>query len=510
MGLINNFTNLFKTLNKSEPETIVKKVYIPKYTETGSTPNAPAINQVLDVMQLYTSKYFNYSYSQMSKLTPIVRNIQNNIVIECFKNGFYVYSEYQKKCKICDVEYQTDVDVCETCGSSEFLIPNQDNKIKLEKFIDCCTINGDGIKSVLKASTLDATRFDEAFFIKYYLYSLDEETKLLRKELRYFNKVDPTVMHPVMSRDGILGANLTGTTLGFCPIHRELTVNLSEAVCKKCGTPLLTADYWADYGENRQTKIYYSRSEIVRFSMFEPNSPFSMIETLGSKITSLNAIDQLLNDVYVARKVPNRALFFKTNDVKSIIESDEFNETKLKENKNYTPKYAITSEASGEFVQVVDMMGTIDDLKLIELQDKYEKDIASAYGCTVDSVTRAISVDSDLIKELQENINKILSKLVDELDIKDWKIILKPNRIEDESNELRLEGLKIQNATGRANLGFKVTAYDEERKEYLFEDTPSEPAGSMSFSSFSSNSKGMENTFGNLPGTQEMSKEPPK
>jgi len=232
-----------------------------------------------------------------------------------------------------------------------------------------------------------------------------------------------------------------------------------------------------------------------------------MVETLGKKITSLNAIDQLLNDVYVARKVPNRALFFKTNDVQSIIESDERNADMLKQDKNFTPKYAITSDASGEFVQVVDMLGTIDDLKLIELQDKYEKDIASAYQSSIKQDDRTITVNSDFIKDIQEEINDILENIIYELGVDDWKLILKPNRTEDEANELRLEGLKIQNATGRANLGFKITAYDEERKEYIFEDTPSEPDGQMNFSSFSSNSRGLENTFGNLPGQSEMKTE---
>jgi len=510
MGIMDSFTNLFRTMRKSEPEVKVEKIYLPQRVDINQTPNAPAINQVIDVLELYRSKYLNYSYAQMSKMTPILRNIQNNIVLETFKNGFYIYSEYTKKCKVCDKEFYTDVDSCDACGSTDFLQPNEDNKLKLEQFVKSCNRNGNSLKSVLKNTVLDSTRYDEGYMIKYFVYEIDQEGKLI-KSLRLFDKADPTLMHPVVSRDGTLGCNLTGSALGFCPVHRDLTYSLDKkTVCPKCGTPLLTADYWGDYNENQQTKIYYNRDEIIRFNMFEQNSPFSMVETLGDKVTSLNAIDKLINDIYVARKVPNRALFFKTNDIKSIIESDEYNAVKLKEDKNYTPKYGITSEASGEFVQVVDMLGTIDELKLMELTDKYEKDVASAYQCTIDPATRTITVNADMIRELQDIINNILEKVVDDLGIKDWKLVLRPNRVEDEANDLRLEGLKIQNATGRANLGFKITAYDEEKKEYIFEDTPSEPVGGSNFASFSSNSRGMENMFGNLPGQTEMKTEKPK
>jgi hypothetical protein len=507
MGLIDTFSNWFKPMQKSEPDVRVEKIYLSARSDVGSTPSAPAINQVIDVFELYRSKYMNYSYAQMSRLTPIVRNIQNTIVLDCFKNGFYITSDYACKCKSCEKEYVNEVSECEVCGGTDFIMPNDDNKVRLENFVKSCNRNGYPLKKVLKSALLDATRYDEFYLLKYYIYELDENRNLT-KTLQYLDKADPTLIHPVMSRDGTLGVSLQGYVAGFCPVHRETELPLNKVVCPKCGTPLLTADYYADYGEGKQTKIYYSRDELIRFSMFEMNSNLSMIETLGNKITSLNAIDQLINDIYVSRKVPNRALFFKTNDIKSIIESDEYNADKLKGDKNYTPKYAITSDAAGEFVQVVDMLGTIDEMKLMDLSDKYEKDIASCYQATIDDASRTITINSDLIKDLQDGFNFILQDVVACLGVTDWQLTLKPNRTEDEANELRLEGLKIQNATGRANLGFEITGYDEERKEYLFESSPSGKVGQMNFSSFSSNSRGLEDTFGNLPGTKEMSDKP--
>jgi len=505
MGLFDNIAKRFGYMRKSEAKP-VKIVRVPDLK--ASTPYAPTIDKIQDILEFYASKMQNYSYAELSKKTSIVRNIQNKIVLDTTKEGFYIQSAYVKKCAHCGTEYKANVDKCDVCGSEEFIKPNDQNKEYLEKLIKNANVNSYSLKHEIKAVVLDLLRYDEGMILKQYEYSVMNNT--LHKELKGVQRIVPINVYPNISQEGVLGAaNIgVGAAQGFCPFHREKLVSLEKSlVCPECGTPLLTADYYALTTEGKNTKTYYNRDEIIRIPLFEQSSRFSLIETLGYKITSILAIDNLINDIYVARRYPNRALFFKTNNIDALIESNEKNKVELKKDRNYIPMFAVGSDTTttGEFMKVVDMLGSIDELKLIELQDKYEKDIVSAYNCNIDPNTRQITADPEFIKEIQKTINSyVLDNITKSKDITDWSITLRPSQKEEEANELRLKGLKIQNATGMVNLGFDILDYDEERQEFIYTDKPvREP--SSTFSSFSSNARGLEDTFGPMPGYDKLS-----
>ena len=506
MGILDktfdNYLNRHGYLKKSDQPNLV--------TNFQTTPYVPTLDKYTDIFEYYKSKVENYPFADLSKNVPIVRNIQFKIVTNTFKEGFQILSDYVKKCKVCQAEYNTDVDECDNCGSIEFDKPNDKNKVFLEEFLKSSNINKYNLKRELKASCYDGLRYDEGMLLKQFEYKL--ESKTLTKKLVALQRVVPTNIFPNTSQNGVLGASYLDMAEGFCPFHRDSgAVQLQKMVCPKCGAPLLTYDYYSVYGENSKVKIPLHRDELIRIPFFEMSSRYSIVQTLWAKATSLMAIDQLINDIYVLRKFPNRALFFKTSNIDPLIEANEKNKSELMKDKNYIPMFAIGTEAEGDFVKVVDMLGSVDDLKLMELKDQYERDIVSVYNCKIDPETREILVTPDYIKELQSMFNEyVLDDLTKSFGIDDWKIILRPNLKEEEANELRLMGLKIQNASGMVNLGYSIEGFDKERKEFIFSDNPENPTGQSNFSSFSSNSRGLENTYGNLPGQDKMHSEEPK
>jgi len=508
MSLFSNLAHRLGYMHKSEikPTTIIR---VPELS--ANTPYAPTVDRLMDILDFYKSKIQNYSYADLSRNTPIVRNIHNKIVYNTLKEGFQVQSEFTKRCKQCGTDFDSNVDECDVCGSIEFTKPNDENKLYLENFIKKCNVNDYPLKFELKSVTLDLLRYDEGVILKNFEYT--KNNGIIEKKLKGVQRLVPINVFPNLSWTGVLGASYTGQGIaqGFCPFHRDIVLNLDQIVCPQCGTPLLTADYYVLYTEDKNMKTYYNREEILRIPLFECSSRYSLVQTLSSKITSLMAIDDLINDIYVQRKYPNRALFFKTNNIDGLIESNEKNKVELKKDKNYVPMFAVGGDMQGDFVLPIDMLGSMDELKLLELQDKYEKDIVSAYNCKIDPVSRDIQIDNEFIKELQHILNDyVLDNLVNSMNIADWKLTLRPNVKEEEANELRLKGLKIQNATGMVNLGFDIVDFDEERQEFIFSDKPTKEP-SNSFSSFSSNSRGLEDTFGNLPGQSELNtKEEPK
>ena len=507
MGFVNDFLHKRGYLLKSEVPTAP----VMRVSNFSTTPYAPTIDILTDILEFNKSKIQNYSFAELSKNTPIVRNIHNKIAMYTFKEGFYIQSSFVKRCKACGVEYDSNVDSCDACGGIEFSKPNDLNKKKLENLVDSCNVNDFPLTQELEAVLLDLLRYDEGIVLKLFSYSYDNG--LLHKELMGLQRLVPNYIFSNTSKSGVLGAAYIGQGIaqGFCPFHRDNLQDIDKLVCPTCGCPLMTADYYAIWSENKNVKTWYNREEIIRIPMFEMSSRYSMIQTLAQKITSLLAIDSLINDIYVQRKYPNRALFFKMSNVDPLIEANEKNRDELKKDKNYIPMYTVGSEnINGEFVKAIDMLGTVDELKLIELQDKYEKDIASTYGCTIDPITRAIIIDGQFITKIQKEFNaRVLKNITKGMNILDWTITLRPSDKAEEANELRLRGLKIQNASGMVNLGFDIVDFDEERQEFIFSDKPTKEA-SNSFSSFSSNSRGLENTFGNLPGQDAMNTEEPK
>lgn len=481
---------------------------------TFTTPVGNTQDKILDLFQYYRSKYENYNFATMSKGTPIVRGIQNEIVLQVSKNGFNIRSKFAKKCPKCGFETTSDATTCEVCGNTELVKPKMSEYTKLNKFLKDCNHNNKGLKYEIDNFTLDATRYDEAILQLSYNFFL--ENGLMIYELDSVQRVIPVNIHANVSQFGKLGVNMNGVAEGFCPLHRDKgVVELGKRkYCEHCqkqyriNNPLWSADYYLDFGDKVKTRTYYNRREIIPLGMFEKSSRYSPMLTLGNKITSILAIDQLINDIYVLRKVPNRALFFKTNDIESIKKSDEYNRLQLLNNSNFVAKYAIGSEAEGEFVKVIDMLGSIDELKLMDLQDKYEKDIAQFYHSVINPQTRRIEVDEDFISNFQKQINDILEFMLKRYDINDWVLELKPNELSAEANALRMDGLKIQNAMGKLNLGFEIVSYDTENRDFVFKDIPTQQPMLGNFSSFSSNSRGLENTFGNLEGTEELTKDP--
>lgn len=505
MGFIDNVANSFGYMKKSDLN--VPNSPVP-FSRMETTPYAPSVDRLMDVFEFYRSKIQNYTYAELSRNVPILRNIQSKLVMHVTKEGFLIQSEYVKKCTSCDTDYDVDVDVCDVCGGIEFLKPNDKNRLKLEQLVKHVNVNDYSLKHELKAVVLDMLRYDEGVMLKQFEYTT--QGGMLNKEFKGLQRIVPIWVFPNISQIGVLGSAYYGQNIaqGFCPMHRLKTYDLSDTqVCPECGTPLMTADYYVTYTENKNMPVFYNRDEIIRIPLFELSSRFSMVQTLYYKTTSLAAIDTLINDIYVQRKYPNRALFFKLNDISALVESNERNKVELKKDKNFVPMYAIGREdVDGEFVKIIDMLGTMDELKLLELQDKYEKDIISAYNCRIDPATREIMVDPQFIKEIQNSLNEfVLEDLVRSLKINDWYIKMRSSQKEEEANELRLQGLKIQNASGMSNLGFDILDFDEERDEFIFSDKPTREATS-GFSSFSSNSRGLENTFGNLPGQEELNK----
>jgi len=505
MKFIDNIAKTFGYMRKSD-QIYNKIVRIPEKASSSiqTTPYAPTVDRLMDILEFYKTKMQNYSYADLSKNTPIVRTVHNKIVLHTAKEGFLIQSDYVKRCADCGKEYEFDIDVCDVCGGNRFTKPNDENRIILEDITKSCNVNDYPLKQELKSVTLDLLRYDEGVILKQYEYS--NEDGIVSKSLKGVQRLVPINVFPNLSWIGVLGSSYTGQGIaqGFCPFHRDAVLSLDKLVCPECGTPLMTADYYVLYTEDKNMKSYYNRDEIIRIPMFEMSSRYSMVQTLASKITSLLAIDSLINDIYVLRKYPNRALFFKLNNIDALIESNMKNQVELKKDKNYIPMFATGAEADGEFMKVIDMLGSMDELKLIELQDKYEKDIVSALNCRIDPATREIAVDPDYIKEIQNTLNEyVLETIVTSLGIEDWSLTLRPSQKEDEANELRLQGLKIQNATGMTSLGFDILDYDEERGIFIYSPKPVRDP-STSFSSFSSNSSGLENTFGNLPGQEDL------
>ena len=476
-----------------------------------TSPTANTQDKILDLFQYYRSKYENYNFATMSKGTPIVRAIQNQIVLEATKNGFRVKSKFAKICNKCGLEISSDATTCEVCGSDSLRKPDTFNFKRLQVLVADCNANNKSLKYEADNLILDATRFDEGMWqIAYNFYI---ENKLMFYEFSSVQRIVPVNMHTNVSQFGKIGTNMNGEPEGFCPLHRDAGVSSlkQRKYCPLCqkeykiDNPLWSADYYLDFGDKAKTRTYYNRREIKSIGLFEKSSRYSPLLTLGNKITSILAIDQLINDIYVLRKIPNRALFLKTNDIDNIKASDEYNRLQLLNNSSYVPKYAIGGDTEGEFAKVIDMLGNIDELRLMELQDKYERDVAQFYHCEIDP-NKQIKVSEDFIVEIQKKINSVLETLVKSMNITDWIIELIPSQLSAEANELRMEGLKIQNAMGKANLGFEIVRYDTENKEFVFKEIPTNPVGGNEFSSFSSNSRGLENTFGNLEGTEDLEK----
>ena len=498
------YDNWFKPNTPKEVQNKTQREYSPRINPKDGAS---------DYSSFYRASYSTYAYSDLAKNTTIVRAIINKNLIDTFRQGIIVYSDYKAKCIACGRVHKTSVEVCD-CGSTKFITPSVSNKTRLEKLITRANVNEDSLLDVLRQFEKDRYEQDLGIIQLIYMYTQFQDGKknYIVRDLKEVQRVNPRSLQPIIGQKGVLGVNNQGVSNGFCPIHREQGIYdlRKRRLCPTCNTPLYTADYKSvnptDLSENKVVE-YYNRSEIIYRTKYNLTSPYSPIETLGDIITSLRGMERLTRDTFVDKKNPRRIVIFKSNDSDSIERAADRNQQKLKEDPTYIPVYVVGSDVQGDPATTLDILDNMEQLQFIELMDRYERLVANMYRVVIDPATREIKPDPYAIQDAQNDINThVMSRILSAMNIDDWCMKLRPSEMADEANELRLEGLKIQNAMGRINLGFDIKDFDEDTKEYIFSDKPTRNPEQTNFSSFSSNSRGLEDVFGPTEGTEDLNK----
>ena len=439
---------------------------------------------------------------------------------ELFRNGIQVEPRFRLKCTSCEKEFsdiptkrisiqhneetseKEDDLTCDACGGTKFDKPEPKQRKKLDSMLrKAVNDNGQRLKDVLKMIEKDLEIADWGAFALMKEYRFTSDGKIKDSKLKEIIRMHPPQCFMIVDYDGRLGYDDRGNKVYVCPrpSHRTKRLNSKNAIgdqgvvprCSECG--LVGAPAWLEvnsqYATNipNQKRVLYIKGEVYfKAGKYWPDLVYgySPIFSIWSKVMSLAHMDEYVRKYFDKFRPPKGLLVIASRNTASV--QKMFDKIKLEGKRdphNIHPLIVENERGGRNMVQYVNLMGTLEELKFIEVRDEFRRTIGAMYGVLplfsgdfpsgwnqegleMTVTNRAVMDGQTFMQEA------FLDPLADALGVTDWTFKLARSEETDELREHQIRGMEINNAEAMKRMGFMVQMDGE--GNFLFSQKPIE------------------------------------
>lgn len=420
----------------------------------------------------------------------ILRTVLTTLQQEIFRRGYYWEKAFHKKCQNCDHEHQHDVEQCQNCGHMELSDPDpsqlvygkwltQQRNSMEQEFID-----------VLREIEYDLNIMDDAYMILVKEYYQNPETKDIDfYRVREVIRGDPIFMRIIADKRGVRGGRYK-----VCPLHRSEVKSFieEEHTCNICGHKLEDVHYVNTAGAGKTQ--YYLEGEVLHVSKYQPSKLYgrSPVSTLWRQAMTLTAMDNYMYTAYSRRRIPRGLISVSTDNLESMKSFFKVMDEKMERDPHYIPKVAVEAQGGKGAVNWTKFMDTLEEMQYIPARDEMRQRIASFYGVSnvfMMDTGKSGGLNNEGMQILVTNraverghkvyTENLFPRMMEQLDITDWKLTLYPNEEEDEVTRLRRDEMEVNIAQRMVMLGFQPELVEEGNRDirFIYKPAPQQMGG---------------------------------
>ena len=411
------------------------------------------------------------------KMSSVMTTITVNLKNEIFRRGLIWRPLFVFRCEDCDFDMQHEEDECPKCGSRNLRKPDMSQLDLLDAMIDNCNQNNMSLIEVCKELEYDLDIIDDCYMILVKDYITDDDGKIEYQRVREIIRGDPILIRMVADKDGELG-NVMYTCIEHRSFQKEKPGRCDEVGCNK---KLHAVHHVAIEGGSATTAPYmrYIEGEVIHASKYHPSLLYGFPPpiSLWKEISILLHMNNYVNDYYQNQRMPRGAIMVSTNNVRQTFDSwDEIME-RVEQNPAFLPIIPIQQMPDGSNqgrAEMLKFMDTLAEMQYIPAKDDIRQRISALYGVTNvlmndSSGSQGLNQEGLEIKVADRSVEsgqnvwnvKMYPNLCAEFGVTDYVLNLKPNEEEDEMEELQIDQMRIQVASGMQQMGFDVELDDE-------------------------------------------------
>jgi len=379
---------------------------------------------------------------------------------------------------------------------TELTIPDRSQQKGFEELTKDANSFHQNLIDVLQEFMMDILIADDGFLLLNKEYEVDRRTG----EVTTSRVFEITRLHPALTEYDIDRKDgLPERSHWLCPLHREQqthtspgscdVVNQDGFICSATLVPAMFRYYW------RGRYRYYTANEIIHASYFNPSKTYgySPVLTVFEKILALVGADRTLYRYWYERRIPPGLLITYTDDPESLETEIERIKMQMMNDPNTFPWVAASARSNRGKTDFVKLAYTFQELDYLPVRQEIRERVAMLWGVTplFTGDTRGIggglgggkesaqtSMHENLVESYQSVINKmVLPKLLDELGITDWEVVLTPPREKNEADDLMIEKQRIDNAVAMMQLGYEAVKQKGPDVRFTFKKLPQVPGG---------------------------------
>ena len=417
----------------------------------------------------------------------ILRTVISTLQQEIFRRGYYWEKAFHKKCADCDEEYQHDVEQCKQCDSTELITPDQNQLVYPKWLIEQRNSMEQTFMDVLREIEYDLNITDDAFMVLVKEYYIDPETNEVQfYRIKEIIRGDPIFMRIIADKRGVRGGRFR-----VCPVHRDEVHSYSEDEkhCQTCGQELQDVHHVNTAGSGKTQ--YYLEGEVIHVSKYQPSKLYgrSPVSTLWRQAMTLTAMDNYMYTAYSKRRIPRGILSVTTDNLESMKSFFKSTDEKLERDPHYIPKIGIESTTGRGGINWIKLMDSLEEMQYIPARDEMRQRIASFYGVSnvfMMDTGKSGGLNNEGMQILVTNravefghkvyTEHLFPRLMEEMDITDWKLTLYPNEEEDEVTRLRRDEMEVNIAQRMMMLGFTPQLEEDADRDIRFRYSQPDPA----------------------------------
>jgi hypothetical protein len=455
--LLETITNPFRRRTTPEPQ-------MPLWT-TGI--QEPVLVQGITIPALYAVANENL----------ILRTVLSTLQQEIFRRGYRWEKQFHKKCVACDKEHQHDVEVCTECNG-EVRDPEPDQLVYPRWLLDQRNSMEQTFMDVLREIEYDLNITDDAFLVLIKEYYMDPETnEIAFYRIKEIVRGDPIFMRIIADKRGVRGGRFR-----VCPIHRNEVKSYSEddKFCPTCGTEMEDVHHVNTAGSGKTQ--YYLKGEVIHVSKYQPSKLYgrSPVSTLWRQAMTLTAMDNYMYTAYSKRRIPRGILSISTDNLESMKAFWKATDEKLERDPHYIPKIATEGTGKGG-VNWVKLMDSLEEMQYIPARDEMRQRIAAFYGVSnvfMMDTGKSGGLNNEGMQILVTNravefghkvyTEHLFPRLMEQMDVTDWKLTLYPNEEEDEVTRLRRDEMEVNIAQRMMMMGYQPTLVEDASRDIRF------------------------------------------
>ncbi len=417
----------------------------------------------------------------------ILRTVLSTLQQEIFRRGYYWEKAFHKKCLDCDEEYQHDVEECQHCPSSNLVGPDMNQLVYPKWLIEQRNSMEQTFMDVLREIEYDLNITDDAFLVLVKEYYIDPESNEVQfYRIKEIIRGDPIFMRIIADKRGVRGGRFR-----VCPVHRNEVHAYSqeEKHCQICGNDLQDVHHVNTAGSGKTQ--YYLEGEVIHVSKYQPSKLYgrSPVSTLWRQAMTLTAMDNYMYTAYSKRRIPRGILSVTTDNLESMKSFFKSTDEKLERDPHYIPKIGIESTTGRGGINWIKLMDSLEEMQYIPARDEMRQRIAAFYGVSnvfMMDTGKSGGLNNEGMQILVTNravefghkvyTEHLFPRLMEEMDVTDWKLTLYPNEEEDEVTRLRRDEMEVNIAQRMMMLGFTPQLEEDAERDIRFRYSQPDPA----------------------------------